>query len=116
MKDMQTSYVLVTLTRKYSSEIFSRRIHWLPTYEAYTICHTVLAENLPHDHGVRLNPFKPTQKQCYIEKTEVQKLEFDGGGGGGRINMTDYTYKRGTEKTFVGSVHSHFSNGTHAGD
>jgi hypothetical protein len=63
MKDMQTSDVLVTLTRNYSSEMFSRRIHWSPTYEAYTICHTILAEKLPHDHGARLNPFKPTEQE-----------------------------------------------------
>ena len=59
MKDMQTSDVLVTLTRKYSSEIFIRLVHWLPTYEAYATCHTILAEKLPHDHGARLNTFKP---------------------------------------------------------
>ena len=67
MKDMQTYDVLVTLTRKYSSEIFSLRIHWLPTYEAYTTCHTIMTEKLPHDHGARLNPFKPKEKQCYME-------------------------------------------------
>jgi hypothetical protein len=43
---------------------------------------------------------------------EVQKLEFDWRG----INKRDYTYKRGINRTFVGSVHSNFSNGTHVGD
>jgi hypothetical protein len=65
MMDMQTSDVLVTLTRKYSSEICSCRTHWLPTYEADTTFHTILAEKLPHDHGARLNPFEPIEKQCY---------------------------------------------------
>lgn len=74
MKAMQTSDVLVTLTRKYPSEIFSFRIHWLPTYEAYTTCHTILAEKLPHDHGARLNPFKTTEKQCYIEIDRSSKV------------------------------------------
>jgi hypothetical protein len=65
MKDVQT-FDVVTLTRKYTSEIFSRRIHWLPTYEAYTTCHTILTEKLQNEYGARLNPFKPTEKQFYI--------------------------------------------------
>jgi len=74
MKDKQTSDVLVTLTRKYCSEFFSHRLHWLPTYEAYTTCHTTLAEKLPHDHGARLNPFKPTEKQCYMQIDRSSKV------------------------------------------
>ena len=78
MKDMQTSDVLVTLTRKYSSEIFSRRIHWLHTYEAYTTYHTILTE-IAADHGARLNLLSLERNSAIWRLAEVQKLEFDGG-------------------------------------